>query len=92
MQYGSLYTPIRFPGGFTMTLTQCSLNVNREMAGLYPVWSMWLETSSSAPDDQDFRFPPESMSHTVWLSVRFLLTQCSQCRRTSRTARDCRSL
>jgi putative transposase len=32
-----------------------------------------MKTNATALNDKGFRFPPEIMSHTVWLSVRFSL-------------------
>src|ERR1700724_1866496 len=33
-----------------------------------------MKTNSVAPDDKGFRFPPEIMSHAVWLYFRFSLS------------------
>ena len=33
-----------------------------------------METNITAPDYKGFRFPPEIISHTVWLSFRFSLS------------------
>jgi putative transposase len=33
-----------------------------------------VKTHSSPPDDQGFRFPPEMISHAVWLYFRFSLS------------------
>ena len=30
-----------------------------------------MKTNSIAPDDKGYRFPPEMISHAVWLYVRF---------------------
>ena len=33
-----------------------------------------MKTNSIAPDDKGYRFPPESISHAVWLYFRFSLS------------------
>jgi putative transposase len=33
-----------------------------------------MKTNMTAPNDQGFRFPPEIISHAVWLYVRFSLS------------------
>jgi hypothetical protein len=33
-----------------------------------------MKTNTSAPDYKGYRFPPEIISHTVWLSFRFSLS------------------
>jgi len=33
-----------------------------------------MKTNPSAPNSKGFRFPPEIISHAVWLSLRFSLS------------------
>jgi len=33
-----------------------------------------MKTNITAPNDKGFRFPPEIMSHAVWLNFRFSLS------------------